>query len=181
MFVGCYRRPLVLSPTSSCGRSSSRSSPSLARPRPPQVVARAPPTSRGGTSHPSPNPSSCPASLVVAVLLPRREAEEAQLTTLPLLHPHPVAILPPLLSSPLPLAPPVVVACAPSPAASQGGVHHDARDPPPPAIVVIRVGGTIAISRQVPIIIAPAIPFPSSIASFVVVASRRAPAPPPRS
>ena len=59
MFVGCYRRPLVLSPTSSCGRSSSRSSPSLARPRPPQVVARAPPTSRGGTSHPSPNPSSC--------------------------------------------------------------------------------------------------------------------------
>ena len=136
--------------------------------------------------HPSPfsllpSPPPAPPLSSLLVLLPRREVEGARRTTLPLLHPHPVAILPPLLSSPLPLAPPVVVACAPSPAASQGGVHHDARDPPPPAIVVIRVGGTIAISRQVPIIIAPAIPFPSSIASFVVVASRRALAPPPRS
>ena len=103
MFVGCYRRPLVLAPTSSCGRSSSGSSPSLARGRRIAAAARSSNVTWVYLRRP---PTPAPPLSLLLVLLPRREVKEAQRTTLPLLHPHPVAILLPLSSSPLPLAPP---------------------------------------------------------------------------
>ena len=86
----------VLSPTLSCGRSSSRSSPSLARGR--RIAAA--PTTRAIVDRYDPPPTVV---LVIACVVTATAAP--------------------------PPCPPVVVARNPSPAASQGGMHHDARLP----------------------------------------------------